>query len=79
MRLAHTRRQLVADIGHSRNSTGGGNSIFDHCQRYPGDAHVDPGNYIHVSPIVATKPALNQPPTHTSDTSGKKLTYPGRR
>jgi hypothetical protein len=33
---------------------------FDYCRRYPGDARIDPGNYVDVSPVVA-KPTSMTP------------------
>jgi hypothetical protein len=30
---------------------------IDYCRRYKGDAHIDPGNYVNISPIVAVPSA----------------------
>ncbi|MDQ2760288.1 MAG: hypothetical protein M3Y17_07580 [Actinomycetota bacterium] len=43
---------MAASLGHGESAT-----AIDYCQRYPGDARVDPGIRVDVSPIVATRPA----------------------
>jgi hypothetical protein len=54
------RVSLPGGWGTARRAPLPGESVsaFDYCRRYPGDSQIDPGNYVWVSPIVASPAAI---------------------